>query len=206
MADITAPNLTPEDLNAIQQAQAGAGQPAGQTAGQTDPNATAGQPNAQPAPQGQPMLQGQPAPQGQPAGTQPSPDDIEMAKKLLGLDQLQQQAQEAQQKLRELEIERTKAQIAQKYPNVPIDLVEKEIEKIGQVNPQFAESMQTNPMLMDIAVKSVLASVKPQDKPDTITQGNGSANTSPEDDLTNKVKKGQVDEVGLGAYILNQNN
>ena len=101
----------------------------------------------------------------------------------------------------ELQRERTKAQIQQMYPNVPFDLVEKEIEKVKQINPTLAEQMQYNPQLMEIAVKAVLADIKPNQQPDKITEGAGSAET-PQDDLADKIKKGEANEIGLGGYIL----
>jgi len=199
MADITAPNLTQEDLQAIQQAQAQAGDGAGVANGQEIPPASVNTAQMTTGVQGQytqPQQPMQPAPTGQ------NPDEIELAKKLLGLDELQRQAQEAQEKLRQLEEERTKSVVMQKYPDVPMDLVEKEIEKVAQINPQLAENMKLNPDLMEMAVKAVLASVKPQQQPDNITQGDSAGDTSPDDELVEKVRKGEVDEIGLGEYIL----
>jgi len=198
MPDFNAPNLTPEDINAIQQAQAQAqgGMPQEpQVAPQEMP--PQGMPQNMPQePQGMP--QGQPAPAGQ-----PTPEELEMAKKLLGIEDIQRQAQEAQEKLKQIEMERTKSVVMSKYPNVPIDLVEQEIAKVEQTNPQLAEAMKLNPDLMEMAVKAVLASVKPNEEPDKITQGAGASDTTPEDEITDKVKKGQADQITLGDYILN---
>jgi len=204
MPDFNAPNLTPEDITAIQQAQAqaqaqgGEVPPAGVGGTPQDPNAGMGG-----MPQGMPQ-EPQGVPQGQPATAgQPTPDELEMAKKLLGIEEIQKQAQEAQEKLKQIEMERTKSVVMSKYPNVPIDLVEQEIAKVEQTNPQLAEAMKLNPDLMEMAVKAVLASVKPNEKPDNITQGSGASDTSPEDEITDKVKKGQADQITLGDYILN---
>jgi len=199
MPDFNAPNLTPEDINAIQQAQAQGGMPQDIPAGMgTTPEGI---------PQGMPQnipQEPQVAPQGQPAPAgQPTPEELEMAKKLLGIEDIQKQAQEAQEKLKQIEMERTKSVVMSKYPNVPIDLVEQEIAKVEQTNPQLAEAMKLNPDLMEMAVKAVLASVKPNEKPDNITQGAGASDTTPEDEITDKVKKGQADEITLGDYILN---
>jgi len=128
-------------------------------------------------------------------------DEVEMAKKILGLDQLEQTIQQLQQQQLELQRERTKAQIQQMYPNVPFDLVEKEIEKVRQINPTLAEQMQYNPQLMEIAVKAVLADIKPTQQPDKITEGAGSSE-NPQDDLADKIRKGEANEIGLGDYIL----
>jgi hypothetical protein len=187
-----APNLTQDDLNAIQQAQQ-----------QAQTNIPPQEPQTQDpfvAPQMQSGVDVQPQQPVQ-AG-QPTPDELEMAKKLLGIEEIQRQAMEAQQKLKELEMERTKEQVMKKYPNVPIDLVEQEIAKVEKTNPQLAEAMKLNPDLMEMAVKAVLASVKPQEQPDKITQGTGT-DTNPDDELTEIVKKGQADEIALGDYILN---
>jgi len=130
-----------------------------------------------------------------------TPDEVVIAKQILGLDHLEQTIQQLQQQQMELQRERTKAQIQQMYPNVPFDLVEKEIEKVKQINPTLAEQMQYNPQLMEIAVKAVLADIKPNQQPDKITEGAGSAET-PQDDLADKIKKGEANEIGLGGYIL----
>lgn len=192
MADFNAPNLTPEDLAAIQAAQAQAAQ--SQQGAQPAPEENAAQP--QPAAQLQPAAQ--PAPEAAPT----SPEDIELAKKMLGLDKIEQQALEAQQKLRELEVERTQAVIKAKYPDLPIDLVQKEIEKVKQANPKLAEAMETNPDLMEMAAKSALMSIKPTEKPDTITQGQGDGQRNPQDELVDKIKKGDATNFDLGDYIL----
>jgi hypothetical protein len=188
MPDMNAPQLTPEDINAIKQAQA---------------QAEGGE---QPDMGGMPPEAGytNPATMGQPQQPQANPEDeIEFAKKILGIEEIQKQALQAQQELQKIKEERTKQVVLSKYPNVPADLVEKEIEKVSQVNPQLAEAMKTNPDLMEMAVKSVLASIKPNEQPDNITKGEGANDTTPQDELAEKVRKGEADPITLGDYILN---
>ena len=141
------------------------------------------QPTAQP---GQPPVQQPPA--------EPTPDDIEQAKKILGVDGMQEQ-------LERLVEQNVKAQVSAKYPDVPYEIVEKEIEKVAAIDPNFAKAMRTTPEGMDMAYRSAMAAYKPQEKPDNLTEdeGNGGQN---EDPIEDAVRKGEADDVSLGDYIL----
>ena len=152
--------------------------------------------------QQQQTLQEQP-PAGQPAQppmqqepAQPSPEDLEQAKKLLGLDAVEQE-------LRELKIEKTRQAMASKYPDVPYELVEKEIEKVKAVNPALAESMLTNPDAMELAYKAAIASMMPKEQPDQILEGQGGG--AADDNMEERIAKGEADDFTLGEYILSIN-
>lgn len=154
-----------------------------------------------PQPELQPMQPTQPAPQMQqpqqvqpePQPMQPEPDELEQAKKLLGLDAVEQE-------LKELKMEKTKQVLSSKYPDVPFELVEKEIEKVKAVNPALAESMLTNPDAMELAYKAATASMLPKEKPDEILEGQGGG--AADDNMEERIAKGEADDFTLGEYIL----
>ncbi len=167
------PQMTPEQMMAMQQQQM--------------------MPPQQPMPT-QPQQPQQPEPQGEP--------DIEEAKKMLGIDQTQEALAQMQEKMKELEIEKTKSAVGAKYPDIPFDAVEKEIEKVKAINPQLADAMLTNPDAMEIAYKAVQASIKPQEEPDKITDGDGNGDADQNSELEERIKKGQANEAELGSFIL----
>lgn len=142
--------------------------------------------------QQQGMRPEQPAMQQQPA--EPTPDDIEQAKKLLGLNEIQEH-------LERMMAENVRAAVSAKYPDVPYEIVEKEIEKVAAIDPNFAKAMRTTPEGMDMAYRSAMAAYKPQEKPDNLTEDEGNGGQE-EDPLLDKVKSGNADDVVLGDYIL----
>ena len=131
---------------------------------------------------------------------QPEPD-IEEAKKMLGIDQTQEALAQMQEKMKELEIEKTKAAVGAKYPDIPFETVEKEIEKVKAINPQLAEAMLTNPDAMEMAYKAAQASIKPQEEPDKILDGEGNGDADQNSDLEDKIKSGKADDFELGEFI-----
>ena len=147
-------------------------------------------PQQQPTTEQQPPVQ-QPIEQPQP---EPSPEDIEAAKKTLGIDVVQSQ-------LEELVTENVKQAVSAKYPDIPFDVVEKEIEKVAAIDPNFAKSMRTTPEGMDMAYRAAMAAIKPQEKPDNITDGDNGGGGQ-ENSLDEAIAKGEADDVGLGDYIL----
>ncbi|ADV46426.1 hypothetical protein [Nitratifractor salsuginis] len=180
------PPMTPEMYAELMQQQGQ--QPEGGVPPQapaTDPGTM--QPPAQPAPAAPA------APQGE-----PSPEEIEQARKLLGLDKVDQMEQEFKQ----LKAKAIKDQMHAKFPNVPDDVVEEEIKKFEAVNPQLAEAMRTTPEGMEMAYKAALASIRPNEKPDNLTKGSETGENEGKDDLAEKVKSGKADEVDLGSFIL----
>ena len=132
---------------------------------------------------------------------QANPQEIELAKKLLGLDAVEQQAKQALEELNRIKQERVKQEVLSKYPDVTEDIVNQEIQKLAKINPQLAEAVKTDPEAFEVVVKSALASITPNNKPDRITETGGSGNNVT-DDLESKVKKGQADDITLGDYIL----
>lgn len=162
----------------------------------------------QPEPQMQQHVQQQPPqvlqPQPEPV-PEPAQDDgaiVDEAKKALGLDELEQKIRQQEEMLAKIEAEKARALMEKKYPNVPFDAVEQEIEKVAQVNPALAEAMKTNADAMELAYKAALASIRPQEEPDTITEGEGGGGN--DSDLDDAVKKGEADDFMLGEWILKQ--
>ena len=195
------PKITPEmyaELMAGQQdPQAGQVPP---QAGQQEPYTGQISPQAGQIPPAQDAMAGQQT--QQPAGVAPAqepqaprPEDIEEAKKLLGVDGLQNT-------LEQLVADRVKESVSAKYPDVPYDIVEKEIEKVAKIDPNFAKAMRTTPEGMEMAYRSAKAAYKPQEKPDNLTEGEGGGgqNDDPTEDL---VRQGKADDFTLGNYILN---
>lgn len=186
------PNIDPAIYQELVQQQGGEQMPEGYGQ-QVAPQAT---------PQIAPQAPQQVAPQMvQPEQQAPQGDELEEAKKLLGLDEAQQKMMEMEQKLKEIEMEKTKQAVSSKYPDIPFDLVEKEIEKVKEINPQLAETMLTNPDAMELAFRAVQASIKPQEKPDNILEGEGGG--AGDDTIVDKIKNGEADDFTLGEYILN---
>jgi len=156
------------------------------------------QPQVNTMPQGMPQPQANTMPQGMPQ--EPQGDPIEEAKKALGLEEQQRQLEEMQRRLMDMEAEKAKAQLQAKYPNVPFNIVEEEIKKVEDVNPELAALMKVKPEAMEIAFKAALASIEPQEKPDKITEGEGGGGN--DDSIEEAIKKGKADELTLGEYIL----
>ncbi|WP_456390319.1 hypothetical protein [Hydrogenimonas sp.] len=166
------------------------------------------QPQPADAGQGVPP-EGQIPPQPAPVAAQPQPaqqppqqpeDEVAAARQLLGLDQTEQTIQQLQQQLAQVQQERVRAELSQKYPDVPFDIVEKEIEKVEKINPQFAEAMKTTPEGMDMAYRAALAAMKPKETPDNLTEGEGNTNSA--ETVEEAVKNGKAGDIQLGDYIL----
>ncbi len=137
------------------------------------------------------------APQTPPAQEPPAEGDpVEEAKKMLGLDAQQQALQQMQEKLAEMEAQKAWAEIGSKYPDVPKDAVEQELEKLKQLDP----TADKNPLAIEMAYKAAIASSKPQEKPDNLTQGAGGGIGG--ENLEDAVKSGKADDFTLGEYIL----
>lgn len=188
--------MTPEEMAAMQAAQQGMNQPQG---GEVPPNEV-----SQPTPEevaamqaAQAGMEQQPQ-QGQP---QPTPEEIAAAQQALGIDKVNETVEVLQSKLKSMEAEKIQAQMQAKYPNVPKDIVEKEIAKVKETNPALAAEMESTEMGLDMAYRAALAGMKPQGTPDNLTQGEGGTGTTP-DDIEDKIKSGKADDFMLGDYIL----
>ncbi|WP_456432656.1 hypothetical protein [Nitratifractor sp.] len=137
-----------------------------------------------------------------PAGSQPDTEDqLEEAKRLLGLDQTQEQLQAMQERLRQMELEKTEAELRAKFPDVPKEAVEQEIERIKKSDPNFAESLMATPAGLEMAYRAAAAAMKPKEAPDVLTD-EGGAGAGGEDDIVEKVRTGKADDFTLGQYIL----
>jgi hypothetical protein len=163
---------------------------------QPDPQAGMEQPAGQP-PMQQQVAPKQPAPQAE-----PSPEEIEQAKKLLGLDKVER----IEEEFKELKSKAIRDQMHAKFPDVPDDVVEEEIKKFEAINPQLAEAMRTTPEGMEMAYKAAMASIRPSEKPDNLTNGSETGDGDRKDELSEKVKSGNADEVDLGSFILGMNS
>ena len=141
------------------------------------------------------------AQQGQPQGGEPTEDEqIAQARQVLGLDATEQQIAKMSQMLQQMQVEKTQAQMQAKYPDVPPDAVQQEIDKIAQSNPTLAEAMKTTPEGMEMAYRAALASLKPSGKPDNLTDEGG--NGGQEETIEKAVSEGKADDFTLGDYIL----
>lgn len=141
-----------------------------------------------------PMPEQQPQPQGG--------DDIAQAREMLGIDQTEASIGQLQEQLSMMQQDRVKAQLSSKYPDIPYDVVEKEIEKVAAINPAFADSMKTTPEGMDMAYRAAQSAIKPQEKPDNLTVGEGGGGQG--ESLEENVRAGSANDIDLGDYILDQ--
>ena len=87
-----------------------------------------------------------------------------------------------------------------KYPDIPYDIVQKEIDKVASINPQFAEAMKTTPEGMEMAYRSAQALIKPQEKPDNLTDGESGGGQG--ENLDEMIMKGEADDFNLGKFII----
>lgn len=161
--------------------------------------ANGGQPQGEVQPQGnmQPQGEVQQQPQPQP---QPQQGDIDQAKDLLGIAKTEETVSQLQSQLQSLQSEKVQKEIGSKYPDVPFDVVEKEIEKIEKINPEMGSFMRSNPEGMDMAYKATQAAIKPQETPDNLTDGESGGGQS--ENLDEIVSKGEADDFNLGKFIL----
>lgn len=154
-------------------------------------------PEAQMPPQ-QPETQ--PQPQLQPeAGVAPQ-DEVAQAKELLGISQTEDMVTKMQEQMNEMKAEKIRDSMTAKYPDIPYDIVQKEIDKVASINPQFAEAMKTTPEGMEMAYRSAQALIKPQEKPDNLTDGESGGGQG--ENLDEMVMKGEADDFNLGKFII----
>jgi hypothetical protein len=131
--------------------------------------------------------------QQQPAPATPPEDDVAQAKELLGVSEMQEQ-------IKAMQADRVKESMSSKYPDIPYELVEKEIEKVAKINPAFADSMRTTQEGMDMAYRSAQALIQPKEKPDNLTDGESGGGQG--ENLDEMVGKGEADDYNLGKFIL----
>ena len=149
-------------------------------------------PEAQVPPQQQEV---QPQAQPQPEAGVPPQDDVTQAKELLGISEMQEQ-------MNEMKAEKIRESMTSKYPDIPYEIVQKEIDKVTAINPQFGEAMKTTQEGMEMAYRSAQALTKPQEKPDNLTDGESGGGQG--ENLDEMVMKGQADDFNLGQFIIGQ--
>ena len=127
-------------------------------------------------------------------------DEVQLAKEALGLNEYEQQLQAMQQQLAQSKEKAIFEEVSSKYKDVDTEVVNKEIEKLQQENPQMAEMIKSDPQGLDMVFAKVKAEMTPAEKPDEITDS-GSAG-SINNDLAKKFDDGTASEVDLGDFIL----
>lgn len=170
-----APQMTPEQIAAMQEQQP--------PEGQVTPD-----PGQQPAQQ--------PIPQQAPE------DELATARDALGINAQNTSIEALQGQMLQMQQAGVTEKMAAKYPDIPFDLVQKEIDKVAAIDPDFADSMKTTEPGMDMAYKAAMAGIKPTEKPDNLTDGEGGGETI--ETLEAMVKEGKADDFQLGDYILAQ--
>lgn len=141
-------------------------------------------------------------------------EDVSNAQELLGINEqnatiAQQNATIAQQgetveamggTIKAMKAKEVSQTMAKKYPDVPIDIVEAQIEKLSAINPEFAESMRNTEVGAEMAYQSAIASISPTAKPDNLTDGEGTGDAMAT--LEEAVAGGTATDFQLGDSIL----
>ena len=134
------------------------------------------------------------APMMQQAPAQPSNDDIAQAKKMLGLDVIEEQMQ----------YQKNLASVVKEYPDIPTDILEQEIAKLEATDPSFASQVRSSESGMKVFARSLIPTIKPTAKPDGITDDSqSSAQGGMDEGLEAKVKNGTATKVEVGKYLGN---
>ncbi len=183
-------NLTPEQM-AIMEAQqeAQAGQMA-QVTPQMPPQQMAGEIA--------PMIPQQMMPQGMPPqmeGEQGvmSEEDIVEAKRALGLDALENS----------MMYKENMADVLSEYPDLDKKTFEAELAKIEEQDPALAQQFKTSKVGMETFAKGLMSSIKPEAKPDEVTDDaqTSSQGASADEALEKKVSDGKANKFELGTYL-----
>jgi hypothetical protein len=145
-------------------------------------------------------------PQGQ--MMQQPQDEVTLAKQALGLDQYEQQMQATQAQMQaiqtQLQESATKVmfnEVGSANKDVDPSLVQAELQKIEQSNPQLAQTLRGSKEGIDMLFKKVLAEMKPSEEPDEITDS-GDAGSNANSSIDKKINNGTASEVDLGDFIL----
>lgn len=122
-----------------------------------------------------------------------NPEDIASAKQMLGLDVLENQ----------LKFDKNVANVLQDFPELNKQVIEDELAKVEEQDPEMAKQFRTSEIGMKTFAKGLMQSIKPEAKPDTVTDDAMSSNqgASAEDDLANKVNAGKANKIELGTYL-----
>ncbi len=117
------------------------------------------------------------------------PEAIEEAKKMLGLDNVEQKIAEIEAQREEAKRKAIRAELAGKYKEVPGEAIDKELEKIKEKDPTLYETITGSEEGMEMLYARAQANMEPQEKPDDITDS--SDQQSPEDDALKRIKEGK---------------
>lgn len=126
-------------------------------------------------------------------------DPVADAKAMLGLDVLEAKMIEHTNALEQARLQSIQNEMKAKYPDVSDDAVTKEIERISKDDPALAEAMMKSSQGFETIYKAIVASSKPHETPDEITDSAGNLTT---DSLERKVRGGKASQIELGDYIL----
>ena len=140
--------------------------------------------------------------QPQPEAGVPPKDDVAQAKELLGISQTEDMVTKMQEQMNEMKTEKIRESMTAKYPDIPYEIVQKEIDKVASINPQFAEAMKTTEDGMEMAYRSAQALIKPQEKPDNLTDDESGGGQG--ENLDEMIMKGEADDFNLGKFIIGQ--
>lgn len=128
----------------------------------------------------------------QPGTLAPNADDIAQAKKMLGLDVLEEG----------VKYDKSVASTLKEFPELTQDALESELAKIEAKDPVLAKQIRTSEDGMKMFARGIMPSIKPNAKPDSITDDTkSSAQGGVDDDLETRVKKGTATKVDVGKYI-----
>ena len=175
--------MSPEqqaEMQRLQQQQPPAGDPA--PAPQVDPAAAPAAPVEAPV---APAIQ-----------EEPTPEQLQAAKEVLGIDQIEAQLQQSKENgIRE--------ELSKKYPNVPADKVAEEIARIEKTDPALAQAMKNNPVGLDHVYAALNATIAPPADPDDITNSADNGGNLHNPETMEKLNKGEkVSDTELGDFIL----
>lgn len=129
-------------------------------------------------------------------------DEITLAKQALGLDKHEQLVQQMQAQMQEANNNAMFKEVSSNYKDVDANIIQEELKKISETNPQMAETLRTNKDGLDMLFKKVIAERKSPNEPDEITDSGDAGVGSIGSDITKKLKDGTATEVELGDFIL----
>lgn len=135
-----------------------------------------------------------------PAQQVPMEDELASAKEALGLDKTEQTMSDMQNQMNTMMEDGLKQTMANKFPNIPYEIVEKEIAKVEAINPEFAASMRTTQQGMEMAYKTAQASITPKEKPDNLTDGESGGGQG--EDIVETIRNGKANDFDLGDFII----
>jgi len=189
--------MTQEELEALQaqQAQGQQQEPQGQ---QQEPQGM----DAQQQAIMQQQMQQQQMQQQQMQQGEPSDDELELAKKALGLDKIMPQLAEVQKTLQEQQARATVASIAAETKGVSVKDIDTELAEIEKTDPNLAQQMRGNPTALKILAQKIQAQIAPSAKPDNITDSGDNGGVGTQEDIEKRLKEGKGSDLDLGNYIL----